>query len=239
MIVVTGSEPAVVSAVVAAAGDRGVRAHAWAFRPDDSESDVVAHMRELDASVLVVIEPLRWLDGRHPTRTDSALLEEALRAARSAHGARIVLVTARRPDDPGVERIRRAGVGYVVLRPAPLAAPAWAKRLRERPVFVPASLRPPPAGVCALHELAEAVADAAIEWETPGRIIEVGCFTPEAWLELIRAAGGQPRVAPAWRIAWARIVGDTVLEPPEEKDPCPPMSTRAATAATNSSWNSA
>ena len=90
MIVVTGSDPAVVSAVVAAAGERGVRAQAWAFRPDDPESDIVGWMRELGARVLIVVETLDRWRGRSAARPEPRLLEEALRAARSAHGARVV-----------------------------------------------------------------------------------------------------------------------------------------------------
>lgn len=214
MIVVTGHEPTVVSAVVAAIAERGERALAWTFTPDDPACDLVAEMRALDARVVVAIEQLGWHDADRPTAPDPALLGEVLRAGRSACGARVVFVTARPAGDAGLTELRRSGVGYAILRPAPLVAPDFEAAMRGSVVWIASTVPPPPFGVCTCAMLADAVADAACEGAHVGSTVDVGTFGERAWSELVVAAGGEPRMGSPWRVALARVLGERALAPP-------------------------
>ncbi|HVY45309.1 MAG TPA: hypothetical protein VHB21_05490, partial [Minicystis sp.] len=120
MILLTGEDAPLLEQVSAAFTRRDV-----AHRRIDADDAAAARGNlfqaafDARADALVVVEPVAR-KGAEPAAADDVLLREAIAACNGPTVKALFLVTCRAEDDETLRALRRAGVPYLVLRPAPL-----------------------------------------------------------------------------------------------------------------------
>ena len=215
MVVVIGREPRVLTAIFAALGDAGVRAHGAVTDWEDDTADLFDEVFAQSATHVVGIERLDRLGEPSPERTtDGAFLERCIRACRGPTRPVLVWVTSRGDRDPALDTLQRSGVPYVVLRAAPLvelpdavAEAAWAGQR----ILVPNDLPVPPRGVGTEPLIAGAVVDAVSDEAPVGRVIDVSHGGATLWSDVVRAHGGDPAPTGPARAWLAARLGQPVL----------------------------
>lgn len=211
MLLITGDDPVLTEQICEGLSHRGITHlrvagdYATAERGNLFQSALDAR-----AGGVVLIEPLAWRGAAPPPSPSEELLSAALSATHAPGVTSLLLVTSRRDDDDGLRRLRRDGVPYVVLRPAPLfrLLPSGVEAsLKDRRVLVPADVAASFKDAIPLVSLVEAIAS-AVNGETPqGKIIEVAPTPERSVLEVLSRAGAKPALAGGFRSRIGRWFG--------------------------------
>lgn len=214
MLLITGDDPVLTEQICEGLSHRGIAhlrvdgEHATAERGNLFQSALDAR-----ASGVVLIEPLAWRGAAPPPPPSDELLSAALSATHAPGVTSLLLVTSRRDDDDGLRRLRRDGVPYVVLRPAPLyrLLPSGVEAsLEGRRVLVPADVAGSFKDAIPFASLVEEIAR-AVNGETPqGKIVEVAATPERSVLEVLGRAGAKPGLAGGLRSRLGRWFGQAV-----------------------------
>jgi hypothetical protein len=159
------------------------------------------------ATTVVLVEPLLRF-GAIATSAERDL-REIIRSANAPGVRTAILVTPRADADPGLRAVRRSGIPYTILRPAPIFDPAAAA---SRAVLVPRRVASAPAQALAADMVVDAIV-AALDGNACGQTIDVGPAPGTTWLDVLARSGVTPRAVPAWRARVGRWFGAQTLDP--------------------------
>ncbi|XYI03914.1 hypothetical protein ACMHYB_30800 [Sorangium sp. So ce1128] len=215
MLLITGEDPVLTEQVCGGLSQRGIAhsrvdaAHATAERGNLFQAALDAR-----ATGIAVVEPVAWRGAPPPSPSPSAeLLAAALSATRAPGVTSLLLVTSRQDGDEGLRRVRRDGVPYIVLRPAPLfrVLPLGAERaLRDRRVLIPPEVAEAFQEAIPVEALLSAVAR-AVAGETPqGKIVDIAASPDRSLIEVLAQAGARPELARGLRSRLGRWFGQAI-----------------------------
>ena len=209
MILIAGADDPVLGRICAGLASAG-RPHERVERLD---AEAVWRRR---ADTLVLIEALPRAGGQPGRAADEAqgeappqqagpdLLGDLLAAAAAPGVERIVVVTGRAADDPGLASVRRSGAPYLIVRTAPLLdLDELRAAVRGRRILVPEASGEVLAGAVSIDRLVEEVERALADEEAAGRTVVAPPAGAE-WLRLIEETGARPVLVGALR---ARLGG--------------------------------
>lgn len=214
MLLITGDDPVLTEQICEGLSHRGIAHlrvpgdHATAERGNLFQSALDAR-----ANGIVLIEPLAWRGAAPPPPPSDELLSAALSATHAPGVTSLLLVTSRRDDDNGLRRLRRDGVPYVVLRPAPLFRflPSGVEALlKDRRVLIPPDVAASFKDAIPFASLVEAIAG-AVNGDTPqGKITEVAATPERSVLEVLSRVGAKPELVGGFRSRIGRWFGRAI-----------------------------
>jgi hypothetical protein len=211
MLLISGVDPALTEQVCHGLSQRNI-AHCRVDPGHATAEHGNLFQAALDARAtgLVVLEPLAWRGSPPPAQGGDELLGAALSAARAPGVSSLLLVTQRPDGDGGLRRLRRDGVPYVVLRPAPLfhMLPLDVERsLAARRVLIPAEVATSVEDAMPVSALVDAMA-AAIGGSTPqGSTLDLPAGAERSLAEALSRAGAIPQLVQGWRSRVGRWFG--------------------------------
>jgi hypothetical protein len=201
MLLVTGADQSVLDRVCRSLADQHFdRAHhidfdrAWRAR----------------ATTLLHVEELPRLAGPPPAPPQP--LTDLVEAAEAPSVRRVILVTARDDLDEDLRLLRRSGVPYLILRPAPLLeVDAFRADIEGRRILVPEEVARQASTALPVDALVDAIRAALGDPDDVGRVAAVQPSESTSWLDLLAASGARPQVVGRWRAHIGHWLGQPML----------------------------